>query len=88
MLMLGENNPGKHTKSREKLRQRNITNPPMRNPETRAKMANSRARDWIVTSPQGHVYYIHNLRKFCREHNLHQGHLVMGQWKGWKCIKK
>ena len=42
---------------------------------------------WLITSPEGIVMNIVNLRKFCRENNLDQGNMSRGKHKGWKCIK-
>ena len=49
--------------------------------------------DWLITDPNGQVYKITNLRKFCRDHGLEQGNMVkvsqgiLKQNKGWKCVK-
>ena len=34
-----------------------------------------RVRDWIITFPDDRREIIRNLAQFCREHNLHQGHM-------------
>lgn len=42
------------------------------------------AHTWIVTTPEGKEMTIHNLKKFCRRHNLHQGNFVgWGHTKGY-----
>lgn len=51
----------------------------------------SKCKSYIVTFPDHSSMVIHNLRKFCREHNLHQGsmsNVASGkriQHKGFKC---
>jgi hypothetical protein len=48
---------------------------------------------WIVTNPNGEVFNIVNLRKYCKENNLDQGNMVrvsqgiLKQHKGWTCYK-
>jgi group I intron endonuclease len=49
------------------------------------------AKIFIITSPTGQSYTIKNLRKFCRQNNLHQGYMVSiakgknKSYKGWRC---
>jgi len=56
-----------------------------------ASMANRVAKDYIVTDPQGVEQKIHNLARFCREHDLEAAymHQVMAgrlkHHRGWKC---
>ena len=51
------------------------------------------ARNWLVKAPDGVVHEVYNLKQFCRDHGLHQGHLhvVLGgknpsylSHKGWR----
>lgn len=62
-----------------------------RSKESVNKSADSCAKDWLLISPQGMEYQVHNLAKFCREHSLAASHLsavACGkrlQHKGWKC---
>lgn len=37
--------------------------------------------DWEITFPDGHIEIIHNLAKFCREHNLDNSNIVSGNSK-------
>jgi hypothetical protein len=42
------------------------------------------AHTWIVTTPEGKEMTVHNLKKFGRRHNLHQGNFVgWGHTKGY-----
>lgn len=57
----------------------------------RAKIGNENgAKDYILTSPEGIEYEVHNLTAFCREHGLTQqplGAVALGKrnhHKGWK----
>lgn len=45
------------------------------------------AKTWQVTSPEGVVTTIINLRQFCKDNNLDQGNMSRGKHKGWKCVK-
>jgi group I intron endonuclease len=46
---------------------------------------------YIVTSPSGEVIEVGNMRQFCRENHLHQGHMAAvargekSSYCGWKC---
>jgi hypothetical protein len=42
------------------------------------------AKHWTVISPEGEVFFVYNLKQFCREYGLHQGHLYTTSYKGWK----
>ena len=59
-------------------------------PEQRARAANTRAKEYIVTSPVGEEFLIRNMRKFCRENGLQQalmGQVLRGRsshHRGWK----
>lgn len=50
-------------------------------------VAKALSKKWIVTSPEGKVIEIENLRNFCRDNNLDQGNLSRGTHKGWKARK-
>lgn len=65
---------------------------------TRLKLAavivNKNSFYWVITSPDGTIYDpVFNLKKFCREHNLHHGNMgyvasgKYKQCKGWLCQK-
>ena len=60
-------------------------------PSARQKIAISKSKSYIVTSPDGIETHIFNLSEFCRQHNLHNGHMAslacgVGNYhKGWKC---
>lgn len=49
---------------------------------------------WTVYSPDGQVFHIHSLRRFCRENNLDDSHLgktslYPGKYhKGWRAVKR
>jgi hypothetical protein len=79
---------------KEKARQRMIENNPMKNSKIVAKIVKYHVKDWPFISPKGKLILIHNLAKFCREHNLGQGNMVhvaqgkLKQCKGWTCLKK
>lgn len=56
--------------------------------ETKKKMSESAALDWIITFPDGHVETISNLYKFCRQHSISDGNLITyGHTKGYRCRK-
>lgn len=62
-----------------------------RSSETCANIGVSLAKKWIIIDPDGIEMPIENLRKFCREHDLHHGHMIAvaqgkySQHKGWRC---
>lgn len=80
--------------TREKIRQAGIGR--TYTPETiekvrAAKIGNTNgAKDYIVTSPEGIEYEVHNLKAFCKEHHLTPQALSLvasgkrDQHKGWK----
>jgi hypothetical protein len=51
------------------------------------KVSKALSKIWQITTPNGQIYIIHNLRKFCKENNLDQGNMSRGKHKGWTCIK-
>lgn len=59
--------------------------------ETCQKISDSKAYLWVVTKPDGEELSVFNLREFCRNNGLHQGHMVAvangkeRSHKGWKC---
>ena len=59
--------------------------------EQREKIANTLAKKWLVTGPDGAEKLITNLRKFCEENKLDQGNMTkvangdLKQHKGWLC---
>jgi group I intron endonuclease len=54
----------------------------------------SQSLEWIVTSPDGKIYEIQNLKKFCLENNINPGNMYsvssgkQKSCKGWLCSKK
>lgn len=62
--------------------------------ETKKRMSNSHSKLWIIESPSMEVFYIKNLKKFCRENNLSNSCMLNvskgGQktHKGWKCRRR
>jgi len=64
------------------------------NPERREILAEFASKEYILTAPNGEVYEIRNLKKFCQEHNLtaRTMHRVMqglqSNHKGWACRRK
>ena len=63
----------------------------MNNLISRLKIGNSNAKDFPFINPQGKPVLIHNLRKYCREHNLNVGNMwavfkgIYKTSKGWTC---
>lgn len=57
------------------------------------KIGSPTSKFWIVYSPDGTVYHIRDLRKFCREHGLtrtpmHYTSRKPGKtFRGWRCIQ-
>ncbi|AXP07768.1 putative HNH nuclease [Sinorhizobium phage phiM6] len=45
------------------------------------------AKTWNVTTPDGEVIEVYNLEEFCRERELHRGHMQAHTYKGWKARK-
>lgn len=58
--------------------------------EHKEKLSKTKAKTWIVTSPDGEVMTIVNMKKFCLENNLHRSamsRVLQGKQyhhKGWK----
>lgn len=65
--------------------------PPTRSEAHRAALGASRAKTYIVTSPDGVEQTVTNLRQFCRDNDLQQSHMgkvargVQDNHKGWRC---
>ena len=51
------------------------------------KVSKKLSKKWSITSPNGETLIVENLNNFCKEHNLDQGNLSRGSYKGWKCLK-
>lgn len=55
-----------------------------------SRLVEIHTKDWIFISPDNKVVSIHNLKKFCREHNLNPANMrsvslgIHKQCKGWK----
>jgi hypothetical protein len=55
------------------------------------KVAEALSKEYIITDPQGKIYHIKNLRKFCTEYGLDQGNMtrvskgIIKKNKGWLC---
>jgi predicted transcriptional regulator len=52
-------------------------------------------KEWVIINPQGSIFYIKNLQKFCRENNLDAPNMIkqttyrpQSLYKGWQCFKK
>lgn len=69
----------------EKLRLSRIG---FKQPESQ-KIAVSKAlsKKWELVNPNGEVFIIENLRKFCKENNFDPGNMGKNLVKGWKCRK-
>ena len=56
-----------------------------------AAMADKKSKDYIVTDPNGNIFDVHNLNAFCKDNDLHKGHLYnvcngkIKHHKGWGC---
>lgn len=65
--------------------------PPERSEAHRAALGASRAKTYVVTSPEGIEQTVTNLREFCRNNGLQQSHMgkvargVQDNHKGWLC---
>lgn len=44
------------------------------------------ARHWQVVDPDGNIHQVYNLKEFCRNNGLHQGHLYTGKHKDWRLL--
>lgn len=51
------------------------------------RVRESRQKTYELTNPEGHIFTITNLSKFCRENNLDQGNMHKNQIKNWVCKK-
>ena len=60
--------------------------------EVKQLLSEQKAKDWIAVSPDGEEVHIHNMRKFCLEHNLQpsaMSKVLNGKskhHKGWTCV--
>jgi hypothetical protein len=87
---LGEKHPSKKPESRERKRKLLLEHNPMSNPNSVEKLCRFK---YELIDPNGNIFIVNNLRKFCRENKL--GHssffaLLAGRlsyYKGWS-IKK
>ena len=52
------------------------------------RVAETKQKTYILTSPKGETFEVTNLSKYCREHNLDQGNICANRTKGWSCKKK
>ena len=58
-----------------------------------ATMGSARAKKWIVYSPDGEIFHIVNLLRFCREHGLTRTAMwstskIPGKtYRGWHCVQ-
>ena len=57
-------------------------------------MSISKSKNWLIITPDNEKIQIKNLAKYCRENNLHNGHMSSiahgkrNHHKGYKCIKQ
>lgn len=62
-------------------------------PEVKDKIFEKNAKNYIITNPEGLVYKVKGLAKFCRENDLHAGNMSsvasgkLKQYKGWTCVR-
>lgn len=54
------------------LKLRNLNNNPVKNVEVRKKIANSLAKIYKITKPDGTTEIIKNLTQYCKENNIHK----------------
>jgi hypothetical protein len=52
------------------------------------RVAETRQKTYILKNPNGEVFEVTNLSKYCREHELDQGNISANRTKGWSCKKK
>jgi hypothetical protein len=56
------------------------------------KIAETKRKEYIVTSPDGFIQTIRGMRLFCRDHNLDDGAMIrvaqgkQRRHKGWQCV--
>lgn len=59
----------------------------------KSKKIDAQTHNWTVTSPEGCVYHIRNLTKFCKQQNLRDGCMSLvasgkrQHHKGWTCVR-
>lgn len=62
-------------------------------PEAIARMRHNLSQDWKITSPNGNVFTVRNLKEFCKKHKLDDTAMVRvasGKRKHhhfWSCVK-
>jgi hypothetical protein len=56
--------------------------------QTKKRKTERKARSWKIISPSNEEFVIVNLEQYCKENNLHSGHIA-GKYgyKGWKATK-
>ncbi len=94
-LLSGEKSPNYGKKLPLEIRQKiSETLKGRKLPESQKnKIANKIAKEWIIYDPEGRVYNIKNLSKFCKEHNLDNSSMCKvangksSHHKNWKCKK-
>jgi len=88
------NNPNSHYNSKEYREKQTIVQKEVQNrPAVKQKIFEKRAEYYTITNPEGKVFNVKGLSKFCRENKLHAGNmswLAKGKlkyYKGWQCKK-
>ena len=65
----------------------------VRTESTITKFIDSKSKLWLITTPENESFVIKNLNQFCKNNNLHTGHMTMvstgklKQHKGYLCSK-
>lgn len=84
---IGEANKGRvfTEEHREKIRQKRLGK--KQTERQKQTVMEMRQKTYELTDPEGNIFTITNLSKFCRERNLDQGNMHKGKVKGWTCKK-
>lgn len=92
-IKIGKKNSRKTLTEEGRKRKSEYTknNNPMHNPIHLEKCALNHCKTWEITDPNGVKFVIKNLKKFCKDNNLHDGNMSsvasgrLNHYKKWKC---
>lgn len=86
-MKIGNSNRGKK-RTPEQIENIRLSIIGRKQPESqKIKVAEKLSKEYELTDPNGNVFKITNLTKFCRENGMNQANMYKNQVKGWKCRK-
>jgi hypothetical protein len=84
---IGDSNRGKK-RTAEQIEKTRLSRIGKKQPESqKIKVAEKLSKEYELTNPNGNVFKITNLTKFCRENGMNQANMYKNQIRGWKCRK-